>query len=82
MRQKDDPVFAQMLERIRIGNLKLDDIERLKECVLKNDQQIDQIDFAIGQYCNLIEKYQNKNLLCMFPIIYYLLFACFLLMKK
>jgi len=57
-RQKDDPLYASMLNRIRIGNQTASDITLLKNKLIP-DKLKNKIDNAVDFYMNLIKEKPN-----------------------
>jgi hypothetical protein len=52
MRQKEDPIFAEILERVRVGNSTKDDINKLNERLVKaTDPNMNIVDVAVEEYC-------------------------------
>lgn len=64
-RQKEDKVYAEILNRIRIGLPDIEDIKKLSERVIKKDKSNDKIENAAMYYIELLEKY--NNLICLLP---------------
>ena len=65
MRQSDDPEFAAMLNRIRIGTVTKSDIDLLASRVIKQDSTIAYNDFVVQEYFKLTKT--ATNTICLFP---------------
>ena len=64
MRQKDDPVYSEILNRIRIGNPTKEDIELLKQRIFTTQNNSNKLDQAVEKFVELYEK--NPKLMCLF----------------
>lgn len=64
-RQKDDPIYAKILNRIRVGNPTLEDIDILKQKILPLTKSSNKIENAARHYIELSNK--HKNLICLLP---------------
>jgi hypothetical protein len=67
MRQKDDPVFADMLDRIRYGNPTSQDIQQLHLRVLPILAGVDRIENAVNIFDELCKN--NNGILCLIPTV-------------
>jgi hypothetical protein len=67
MRQKDDPIFAEMLDRIRFGNPTEDDIIKLQSKVLTIPTGADRLENAVNVFDQLCQ--QNNGILCLIPTV-------------
>lgn len=65
MRQKEDPIYSQILNRIRIGNPTKEDIEILKQRIfIDKDSKLSKLEQAVEKY---LEIYQtNSKIMCLF----------------
>lgn len=64
MRQKDDVDFAEMLNRIRLGNLTEDDVDKLQSKV------IDVNDSTTNRLCAIFDRLRQRDptgAVCLFP---------------
>ncbi len=66
MRQKEDPIFAESLSRIRVGCPTTNDIKLLSERIIKTEPNLTKIDNAVAEY--LILKKKHPNLMCLFAL--------------
>jgi hypothetical protein len=67
MRQRDDPEYAQMLDRIRFGMPSLEDINKLNlKLIIRQKLSIHELTiFAVDKYSTIIE--ECNNCMCLFP---------------
>ena len=67
MRQKDDKKFAEILNRLRLGDQSIDDIEVLKACIVQqNDPKYNALGQHFFRYCADVQNhnqtiYENTN---------------------
>ena len=67
MRQRDDPNFAAMLDRIRVGCPIISDIEQLESRTLIDNGVHSKIENAAEKYIEL--KKTQPNMLCLFALV-------------
>jgi hypothetical protein len=67
MRQKEDPQFAEMLNRIRFGNALMEDIDKLSSRVIKKNVNADKLENSIEIFDQLCEN--NNGALCLLPTV-------------
>ena len=65
MRQKEDPVFAELLGRLRIGQTTNDDIELIRKQVITYDPNFTKLENAVNVYLEKIAT--HKGILAILP---------------
>ena len=67
MRQRDDPVFAQMLDRIRVGNPLVEDIALLESRTMNHNNDKPKCEQKADKFIELKKEY--PNMLCLFALV-------------
>ena len=65
MRQRSDPIFAEMLDRIRVGTPNDNDIDMLGLRLIQCSLNLEKFDLTVEQYGIISQS--NNNVLCLFP---------------
>lgn len=65
MRKRDDPCYAELLHRLRIGQTTNDDIQTLRQRLIKNAEHKDKIQNAVDKFHEILTN--NQTLLCLLP---------------